>query len=142
MARTETLILQLHPTLQPRARALLAAAAAEGIELCITDGYRTFSQQDALYEQGRTKPGPIVTRARGGGSWHCFGLAFDVAVVHEGRATWPNDETLWKRIGELGKAQGFEWGGDWTHPDRPHFEYHPGLSLVQALHGARPDDAA
>lgn len=54
---------------------------ATGFWLRITRGYASYSDQLALYEQGRTKPGPIVTNARPGLSMHNFGLAFDVCFV-------------------------------------------------------------
>jgi peptidoglycan L-alanyl-D-glutamate endopeptidase CwlK len=44
----------------------------------VIQGYRTHAEQDALYAQGRTTPGPIVTRAKGGQSPHNWGLAIDV----------------------------------------------------------------
>lgn len=136
MTVTETLVAQLHPEVQTRCRALLDTATSVGILLCVTQGYRSPQQQAKLYAQGRTAPGAIVTRAPPGSSWHEFHLAFDVAVLHEGKATWPNDIRLWRRIGELGKAQGLDWGGDFkTITDLPHFEYHPGLTLAEARAG-------
>lgn len=136
---SEGRIAQLEPVIQPKARALIEAARAEGIELAVTQGLRTMAEQQALYDQGRTKPGPIVTNAKPGSSWHNFGLAFDVAVVVGGKPSWPTDAALWKRIGELGKAQGLTWGGDFTSiVDMPHFQLTGGLSLEQARQGARP----
>lgn len=136
MTVTDALIAQLHPEVQLRCRALLEAATAVGILLCVTQGYRSPQQQAKLYAQGRAAPGAIVTRAPPGYSWHEYHLAFDVAVLHEGKATWPNDIRLWRRIGELGKATGLDWGGDFkTITDLPHFEYHPGLTLADARAG-------
>lgn len=136
---SEGRIAQLEPVLQPKARALLEAARAEGVELVVTQGLRTYAEQDALYAQGRTAPGPKVTNAKAGHSWHNFGLAFDVAVVKDGRPTWPNDVSLWQRIGALGKAQGLTWGGDFTSiVDYPHFQLTGGLTLEQARAGQRP----
>src|SRR5215207_9435814 len=36
----------------------------------VTSAYRSNAEQDALYAQGRTKPGSKVTNARGGQSKH------------------------------------------------------------------------
>lgn len=136
---SEGVIARLEPVIQPKARALLDAARAEGIELVVTHGLRTMEEQAALYAQGRTAPGPIVTKAKPGHSWHNFGLAFDVAVVQGGKPTWPNDVSLWQRIGALGKAQGLTWGGDFTSiVDYPHFQFTGGLTLEQARAGQRP----
>lgn len=112
----------LRPEIQPMIEGLIVAAFDDGVSLIVTDGFRSVAEQDRIFAQGRTTPGPIVTGARGGSSWHNYGLAADVAVLVNGRATWPNDLALWARIGALGKALGLRWGGDFPTPDRPHFE--------------------
>ena len=134
MTITERLILTLHEDLQPLCREHLAACALHGIQLCVTQGYRSSAEQAALYAKGRTAPGKIVTRAPPGYSWHEFRRAYDVAVLDaKGKATWPNDVALWKTIGGLGKSVGLEWGGDFrTITDRPHFQLTGGLTLTQA----------
>lgn len=135
---SEGRIALLEPQIQPLARKLLADAKAQGLDLIVTQGLRTMAEQQALYDQGRTTPGNIVTNAKPGSSWHNFGLAFDVAVVVNGKPTWPNDAALWKRIGDIGKAAGLVWGGDFkSFVDMPHFEYHPGLTLEQARAGQK-----
>jgi len=49
--------------------------------LKLISGLRTYEEQDALYAQGRTAPGPKVTNAPGGHSNHNFGLAFDMVFL-------------------------------------------------------------
>jgi hypothetical protein len=44
-------------------------------------GVRTFAEQDALYAQGRTRKGLRVTNAKGGQSYHNYGLAADCALL-------------------------------------------------------------
>ena len=82
--RSEKVIATLLPEVQPYARALVTKAAADGITSKVISGLRTYDEQNDLYAQGRTKPGRIVTNARGGFSNHNFGIAFDVGVF-EGR---------------------------------------------------------
>ncbi|WP_445670015.1 M15 family metallopeptidase [Paenibacillus sp. FSL R10-2771] len=48
--------------------ALIERCYARRVNIVITQGLRTISEQDALYAQGRTKPGQIVTNAKGGTS--------------------------------------------------------------------------
>jgi hypothetical protein len=65
---------------------------------------RSFAEQDALYAQGRTKPGKIVTKARGGFSNHNFGVAFDIGVFKGGSdpekaKTFVPESPLYKVIG-------------------------------------------
>jgi peptidoglycan L-alanyl-D-glutamate endopeptidase CwlK len=118
-----------------RAKALLESAYKEGIVLRITSAYRSMSEQADLYAQGRTRPGNIVTNAPPGRSWHNWRRAFDVVEIKNGIALWENPR--WNRIGFLGKQLGLEWGGDWTSfQDRPHFEYHPGLTLDDMNNGS------
>ncbi len=139
MAASTSFIKSLHPSIQPMAKAVLQEAANQGIDLVVTFGSRTNEQQAALYAQGRTAPGAIVTNAPPGSSWHNFGLAFDVAVLANGKPTWPTNEALWQKIGAIGKSVGLDWGGDFTSiKDRPHFEYHPGITLASARTGVRP----
>ena len=73
----------------------------------------------------------IVTNAKGGYSWHNFGLAFDIVVLDAlGKGDWNTSHPAWKRVGGLGKSVGLEWGGEWKQlKDLPHFQYTGGLSL-------------
>src|SRR4029450_741463 len=80
----------------------------------------------------RTKPGRIVSNARGGFSNHNFGIAFDVTIF-TGSSDPEKDKTpafespLYKVMGALATALGLEWGGNWkTIVDEPHFQLRPG----------------
>ena len=121
----------LHPTVAERAQQLMELAQAEGIEILVTSTLRSFEEQAELFAIGRTKPGEKVTNAKAGESWHNFGLAFDVVPLVNGKAVW--DSPFWNRIGELGKQAGLVWGGDFqSFKDKPHFEFHPDLTLAEA----------
>jgi peptidoglycan LD-endopeptidase CwlK len=123
-ARSEKSIVTLLPEVQPIARALVQKAALNGIRIKVISGLRTFSEQDELFAQGRTKPGSKVTNARGGFSNHNFGIAFDVGVF-EGQKYLP-DSVKYKAAGVLGTDLGLEWGGNWTSiVDQPHFQLRP-----------------
>lgn len=138
-------ISRLHESIQCRAYELLCIAKTNGLDIGITSSYRSNAEQEALYNKGRTPESirrgeQIVTKVRPGFSWHNHGLAFDVAPKKEsGSFYWPNDESLWNKIGEWGKSTGLEWGGDWrSFKDRPHFQYTAGLTIQQAINGQRP----
>lgn len=103
---------------------------------------RTFAEQDALYAQGRTKPGAKVTNARGGQSYHNYGLAIDIVLlVNNGKdALWDNKKDFdkdgqadWMEIVAILKRYGFEWGGDWKFTDTPHFQKTFGKSINELL---------
>ena len=137
----------LAPHVRAMAEQLLADATEAGIPLAVTCTRRSAAEQTARYDQGRVTPGPIVTRAPAGYSYHEFGLALDVVPTellslknwgdtpeHRVRAN-----ELWARVGAIGKALGFRWGGDFpTLVDRPHFEWSGGLSLAQLRGGRSP----
>jgi LysM repeat protein len=76
---------RVNPVFRERLVLLAEALARHGMQTLITDGLRTFAEQDALFAQGRTKPGPRVTNARGGQSNHNYGLAVDMFPVINGR---------------------------------------------------------
>ena len=127
-ARSEKAIATLLPQVQPMARALVQKAAAAGITIRVLSGLRSFAEQDALYAQGRTAPGPIVTKARGGYSNHNFGIAFDVGVFEGNR--YLADSPKYKAVGVLGMDLGLEWGGSWkTIVDQPHFQLRPAWAM-------------
>ena len=121
----------LHPMVRGKAKEFIIRAEKElGIKLRVVSALRTWAEQNNLYAQGRTSPGNIVTKAKGGESLHNFGLAIDVVEIKNGKAIWNN--LNWNRIADLGKQIGFRWGGDWkTFKDKPHFEIRFGKSLAQ-----------
>lgn len=127
----EEIINKLYPSFQPLVRAFLDAAAKEGYNLRITDGYRSIAEQNALYAQGRTNPGAKVTNAIGGSSLHNFALAIDVVDTQKGYSI------DWDRLGRIGESVGLEHG-DRGFTDRPHFQYRGRLSLEAIQNGARP----
>lgn len=131
-ARSEEKIATLIPRAREAARQWLARCLAEGINVKIICGLRTYQEQDELYAQGRIKPGPKVTNARAGFSWHNFGVAWDFVVFDaHGQPQW--DSTQMKRCGEIGEELGLEWGGRWTSPqDTPHLQLKTGLTLAEA----------
>lgn len=117
---------------------------------------RTFAEQDALYAQGRTKPGKVVTKAKGGLSYHNYGLAVDIVLLvdKDGNGTydelkWDTDTDFdgdklsdWMEIVEIFKQHGWSWGGDWRFTDYPHFQKTFGKSVrdLLALYNAKKVD--
>ena len=119
----------LHPHVQTLCEKFIAECKKSGIDILITCTYRDIEAQNALYAQGRTIPGNIVTDARGGQSYHQYHVAFDTVPVRDGKPQW-DDEQLWLSIGHIGKSCGLEWAGDWIHfKEKPHFQFTAGLTL-------------
>jgi peptidoglycan LD-endopeptidase CwlK len=94
---------------------------AENAKLEVTQGFRTWTEQDALWAEGRTSPGKIVTNAKGGESWHCYGCAVDVCpFINDQKPDWDENHPAWARIVAIGEALGLRSGISWK--DEPHFE--------------------
>lgn len=103
---------------------------AEGIDVLITSTYRDAESQNALYAQGRTKPGKKVTNAKGGQSFHNWRVAFDFVPIVGGKAIW-NDDALWTKCGEIAESIGLEWAGRWVKfKEMAHCQYTGGLTLA------------
>jgi peptidoglycan L-alanyl-D-glutamate endopeptidase CwlK len=106
---------------------------------------RTFKEQDDLYALGRTKPGKKVTNAKGGQSYHNYGLAFDIVLLVDKdkngtfeSASWETNVDFdgdgkadWQEVVTIAKQYGWEWGGDWKFIDMPHFQKTLGYSVKQ-----------
>ena len=121
------------PELARRIRVMIATAEAEGLDLFVVSGLRDISEQTRLFAQGRTQPGPIVTHAPAGQSWHNFGLAVDLAPMNTiGKLVWNTAEPAWNRLGQYGEAQQLEWGGRWPQPKRdlPHLQLRGRLDSI------------
>jgi peptidoglycan L-alanyl-D-glutamate endopeptidase CwlK len=116
----------LEPVTRGLCEAFMADTADAGIALRVTHTLRTLDEQARLYAQGRTLPGPIVTKAKPGASPHNFGMAFDICF--SGKTPYPKEtDPRWSVIGKIGEAIGLSWGGpngkgDRFTFDRPHFE--------------------
>jgi peptidoglycan LD-endopeptidase CwlK len=138
--RADKKLANVHPTLKTKAVELIKRAYAQGIYVLITQGFRSIAEQNELYAQGRTKPGKIVTNAKGGYSYHNFGLAFDIVIQNaDGSLCWSVADKRWQTVGAIGKSLGLEWGGEWRDfSDYPHFQLTFGLSLADLRAGKRP----
>jgi len=103
----------------------------------ITHGIRSPKLQNKLYQQGRTKPGKIVTYIDGYNkkSKHNYdpALAMDIAVYVSGEITWKlafyeivanHIMSVSERLFEENKISNrIVWGGNWKKfKDYPHFQ--------------------
>ena len=154
---TEQRIRLLHPKLVDETLAIHQEIdkRLEGHAICrVAYTLRTFEEQNVLFAQGRTKlfdsKGKrlgIVTKARGGQSYHNYRLATDIVLLvdrdkngtHES-ASWEtavdfdkDGRADWMEVVDVYKSYGWEWGGDWKFKDRPHFQKTFGLSIQECL---------
>ncbi len=102
--------------LKERVREAARVLETEGTCLLVVSGLRDSAQQNALYAQGRTAPGHIVTNAPAGLSMHNYGLAVDVVPYLSGQSgvlNWNPATLQFQRMVTAMKAQHLIWGGDW-----------------------------
>ena len=122
----------LHPDLKPLCEQWLAKCQQQSIGAFVTQTYRSVAEQDAMYAQGRTAPGKIVTNARGGHSAHNFAMpdgtpaakAFDFAIKSTGNElNWNVNSPEWKAAIAIGQDLNMVWGGSWKSiKDYDHFQ--------------------
>lgn len=130
----------LHPKLRAEVSSIYdeIVTALSGKAICrFAYTLRTFAEQDALYAQGRTKTGAKVTNAKGGQSYHNYGLAVDIVLLVGKAASWDTKSDFdgdgksdWQEVVAIFKRHGWEWGGDWKFTDMPHFQKTLGKSIV------------
>lgn len=122
---------KLHPWLDYKLGLLLKECAKKGMYLIVTEGFRTVARQNELYAQGRSKPGRVVTYAKGTDykSQHQFGIAFDIGMNYDVDGDGKVSDDIWNskgfsKVAAIAKSDkvGLSWGGDWKGlVDTPHF---------------------
>lgn len=119
----------LHPELRVLYPRWEAACEARGATVLVTCTWRSQAEQDALYAQGRSLPGRIVTWTRT--SRHSEMIngrpassAWDFVPLVAGKAVWQATHPAWQIAGEEAERLGLEWGGSWqkTKRDFPHIQ--------------------
>ena len=129
-----------HPRLQAIASEWVKACESAGLKVAIGETYRTVAEQDALYAQGRTKPGNKVTNARGSSysSQHQWGIAFDFYRA-DGKGAYNEDGDFFGRAATIAKNLGLAWGGDWKSiVDKPHVylpDWGSGTGILKQKYG-------
>lgn len=125
---------KLHPIVRDEVKKIIEEcdnALSGNAKVRITQGLRTFQQQEKLYAQGRTLPGKKVTNAKPGQSIHNYGFAVDICLIIDGKSAswdtakdWDGDRISdWNECVKIFSKYGWEWGGSWkTFKDLPHFQ--------------------
>lgn len=114
-------ITKLNPVFRLLVETLITRCQFGQWKAFVTEGYRSPERQNWLYQQGRTRPGSIVTYAKAGESDHNYGLAVDIAFKNwYGKVSY--DPGLFSQAATIAKDLGLSWGGDWSKfQDMPHF---------------------
>ena len=111
-AVSESRLSQVYPILADKIRQMAVQLQAQNILIRVVQGLRTSAQQDALYAQGRTQPGNVVTNCPGGHSYHNFGLAVDCVPSINGfemlyAPDWNASHPAWKAM--IAAGEGLGW---------------------------------
>lgn len=139
--KKEYLLRGVHPQLVLLAKSWTVQLS---FDIEVLSGVRTNAQQAALYAQGRTAPGKIVTQASTAAltphgrrffSGYIYGCAFDAMPLDdEGYIQWfkdgpkqgqatPEGLSRLRMMAIYAQRQGCVWGGEWTSfPDLDHFQ--------------------
>lgn len=121
---------ELLPSVQVAAAEAIADCKKHGIDTLVTCTYRTGEEQAALYAKGRTAPGPKVTNAAPGQSFHQYRVALDIYVVENGKIDFAGKSPKWNDMAKIFIAHGFEWAGAWKRfRELPHFQMTGGHPL-------------
>jgi D-alanyl-D-alanine dipeptidase len=139
-ANSEARLAEVHPKVAELVRSMADRLAVESITVRVTQGLRSWAQQQTIWLEGRDEagnivdPSKVVTNAPPGHSWHSFGLAVDLAPFEGNIPDWNVTHPAWKRIVEIGESLGLTAGAEWHHPvDEPHFQ-------LTGRFGVSPDD--
>ena len=121
----------LHPRVKALAEQFVSDCKKIGWDVLIYSTYRDIEAQNAIYAQGRTTKGVIVTNAKGGQSFHNYRVAFDWVPLFHGKPLW-SDKDAYATCAKVGEALGLEWAGRWSGKlkETAHFQFTGGLSLA------------
>lgn len=129
---------ELLPKVAKAAQAAIDECKGHGLAVLISCTYRSGEEQNALYAQGRTKPGHKVTNAKAGQSFHQHRVALDLYPLVQGKPDFTGAAPEWHKIAVIFKKHGFEWAGDWkTFREMPHFQMTGGHSCAYFAKGGQ-----
>lgn len=108
----------LTETAEKACKMFLAECERRGLNVLITETYRSQARQNYLYAQGRTRAGKKVTWTLN--SRHTSRRAWDICKNEKGAEY--SDSGFFNACGDVAAELGITWGGNWKTPDTPHFE--------------------
>lgn len=116
---------KLYPPFFAALSSMLDELLAGGQSFWAISGFRTYGEQTALWQQGRTAPGKVVTHAMGGQSAHNFGIAVDLVrdgLVDRAGIQPSYAPESYEVLREVAPRHGLVWGGSWKFRDNPHVQ--------------------
>ena len=105
-------------------RKFLEECKKQGLNVLVTETYRSQARQNYLYEQGRTRPGNVVTWTKN--SNHTGRRAFDICKNVKGHEY--DDNAFFKKCADIAVSLGLEAGYYWKDKqDKPHIQLPKGV---------------
>ncbi|MGA7710602.1 MAG: M15 family metallopeptidase [Rhizomicrobium sp.] len=99
----------LEPVTRQAVQAIIAQAETMfGVTLAVFETYRSHERQTEMFDQGTSKLNVSGV--------HHFGLACDFVMEIGGHPSWRGG---FKFLGQLARAYGLIWGGEWGFPKTP-----------------------
>lgn len=115
---------ELAPVFAAKVFTVLHAMQAKGFDPVVCEAFRSDERAAYLagfgrdYDDGR---GIVTNALTAKKTWHRYGLAADIISKAK---QWDAPSAFWNTLGACAAAEGLTWGGTWTHPDRPHVQWH------------------
>ena len=145
--QNHTEILQeIHPIFQKKIVELIDNRPNKEMELKALYALVSYEKQEQLWLIGRNDQGeplydsltckPLtVTSAKGGQSWHNFGLAIDLAYFRNNEIiNCDENKAAYDDLGKVAKKLGITWGGTFTpYYDATHFQWTAHFTEIQKL---------
>lgn len=113
----------LAPKMQERVTAALWDANEAGLDAVVYETMRSQELQGLYYARGRTRVPPyqrVTQVADAQFGWHFYGLAVDIISK---RKRWDVSSNWQLMTAAIFREHGLDWGGDWEHPDFPHYQF-------------------
>ncbi len=114
---------ELAPQFAAAVQAAVTQCNLSGFDAFVYEGLRSDDLQRLYYSRGRTiKPphDPVTNSSTSLTSWHGYGFAVD--VISRSRE-WGVPPSWFASVAEIFLANGCKWGGHFSKPDYPHFQW-------------------
>jgi peptidoglycan L-alanyl-D-glutamate endopeptidase CwlK len=125
MLKPDRDLARLAPRFREAVEKAIAECKAKNLEAMVFEAHRSQQLQALYYARGRSvipPPNPVTNAPTNRYSWHGYGLAVD--VVHATLFWKPREGEAWfKEVAAVFARHGCKWGGDWSRPDLPHFQW-------------------
>lgn len=109
----------LHPDFREQVEKWIDHCKLEWVPIFVTEAVRSQARQNYLYESGRSRPWPVVTRTLH--SNHTKWVAVDIAS--SGDQLYPSDKDWWRKVADIAKIYRIDRWYDLRNRDKPHFQW-------------------